>query len=307
LEQENPDLLLSVHPNFNGSVLNIMDKYDISIPFITLIADLVSISPHWVDSRADYIISPTHEAKIKCIKFKYPEEKVKILGFPVRSRFCNNHIDDFDKDNRYKQNLPLKCLIMSGGEGSGNMSKIAYTLLENFNCKVKIIAGRNKAIRKKLKNTLCKKFESKIEVYGFVNNIQDLMIASDIAITRGSPNVMMEAISCNVPLIITGALPGQEQGNPEFALKYNLGVMCINLDDLKKTVGKLLSDNGLKLNQIKKSQRQFANPYTAENIVNFILNLEYNKDISYVGTTTISSGARSNGTEIPSQHPKNYQ
>lgn len=279
LEQVKPDLILSVHPNFNGSVLNIMGKCGIRIPFVTLIADLVSISPHWVDSRVDWIISPTLEAKNKCMEFKFPEEKVKILGFPVRSRFHNNHVDYLDKDNRGRPDIPLKCLIMSGGEGSGNMSKIASVLLESFNCTVKIVAGRNTAARKKLENTLCGKFGHKVEVYGFVNNIQDLMMSSDIAFTRGSPNVMMEAVSCNVPLVITGALPGQEQGNPEFALKYNLGVVCEDLESLENTISDLLSDNALKLNQIKKSQRHFTDPGTAKNIVNFILGLENYKDI----------------------------
>jgi len=281
LEQTKPDLILSVHPNFNGSVLNAMEKSGISIPFVTLIADLVSISPHWVDPRADWIISPTIEAKSKCIQFKFPEEKIKVMGFPVRSRFYNHRVDYPGKDNLYSQDIPLKCLIMSGGEGSGNMSKIASMLLENFNCTVKIVAGRNKTARKKLENELCEKFGEKIEVYGFVNNIQDLMMSSDIAFTRGSPNVMMEAVSCNIPLVITGALPGQEQGNPEFASKYNLGVVCEDMDNLQKTISDLLFDNAFKLNQIKKSQRQFANPDTAENVVNFILSLENKKDILY--------------------------
>lgn len=267
LEQTNPDVILTVHPNFNGSVLNVLEKSGICIPFVTLIADLVSICPHWVDPRADWIISPTIEARNKCIQFRYPEEKVKVMGFPVRSRFYNSHAGD----SPYDRNIPTRCLIMSGGEGSGNMGKIASRLLQNFNCTVKIVAGRNKAAKKKLENELCCKFQDKIKIYGFVNNIQDLMMSSDIAFTRGSPNVMMEAVSCNIPLVITGALPGQEQGNPEFATEYNLGVICEDIDNLPITISNLLTDNALKLNQIKESQRQFANPHIAENIVDFIL------------------------------------
>lgn len=281
LEQTKPDLILSVHPNFNGSVLNAMEKAGIRVPFVTLIADLVSISPHWVDPRADWIISPTIEAKSKCTQFKFPGEKIKVMGFPVRSRFFNHNVGNRAGDNLYNRDMPLKCLIMSGGEGSGNMSKIATILLENFNCSVKIVAGRNKSARKKLERELCEKFGEKVEVYGFVNNIHDLMMSSDIAFTRGSPNVMMEAISCNTPIVITGALPCQEQGNPEFAAGYNLGVVYEDLDNLHKTIKDLLSDNAFKLNQIKKSQKQFANPHIAANIVNFILGLENEKEILY--------------------------
>jgi len=269
-----PEMILCLHPNFNGSVLNILEKYSIKIPFVTLIADLVSISPQWVDSRVDYIISPTLEAKYKCMQFRFPEIKVKVSGFPVRSRFCEQQVDQLHKDSCYSLDKSLNCLIMSGGEGAGNMSKIASVLLDNFNCTVKVVTGRNAAAKKRLENTLVPKYGDRVVVFGFVDNIQDLMIAADITFTRGSPNVMMEAISCNTPLVITGALPGQEVGNPEFAEKHNLGVVCKDLKNIQKTVSDLLSDNAQKLNQIKKSQRGFANLDSAKNIVDFILTLK---------------------------------
>jgi processive 1,2-diacylglycerol beta-glucosyltransferase len=62
------------------------------------------------------------------------------------------------------------------------------------------------------------------KIYGFVKNIQELMLEVDIAITRGSPNVMFEAVATNLPIIITEALSGQEKDNPKFAKKHNLGI-----------------------------------------------------------------------------------
>lgn len=277
LKEVTPDLILSVHPNFNGSIINIMEKYNIKIPFITLIADLVSIYPLWADPRVDYIISPTLEAKAKCIEYGVPEEKIKVLGLPVRSRFYN-HIENEDQESNYDPSLPLKCLIMSGGEGVGNMSNIAEILLDNFNCKVKIIAGRNAILKKKLEQLLVSKYGDNVEIFGFTKNVQDLMLSSDIAITRGSPNVMMEAISCNVPLVVTGALPGQEQGNPEYVQNLNLGVICTDIKDMKNTISDLLENNAEKLNQIKTSQINFSNPNIAENIVDFILSVKTNPE-----------------------------
>ncbi|MDP4143613.1 MAG: UDP-N-acetylglucosamine--LPS N-acetylglucosamine transferase [Bacillota bacterium] len=269
LDKVKPDLILSVHPNFNGSVIDILEEQNLKIPFITLIADLVSIYPLWADPRAAAIISPTEEAKEKCIEYGVTEEKIKVFGFPVRSKFHNHN-----GKHHYDINTSLNCLIMSGGEGVGNMSNIAKILLDNFNCNVKIVAGRNIALKEHLEKSLIGKYGNKVQIYGFTKNIQDLMLSSDIAFTRGSPNVMMEAISCNVPIIITGALPGQEQGNPEFAAKYNLAVICENLDNLKNTIDNLLLNNAEKLNQIKNSQRAYINPHAAENIVDFILNYE---------------------------------
>ena len=100
------------------------------------------------------------------------------------------------------------------------------------------------------------------------------MLASDVAITRGSPNVMFEAIASNTPIIITGALPGQEQDNPAFAEKSNLGVVCKNTNEIKDTLTHLLQNNGEKLNQIIDSQREYINAHAAEDILQFILEVE---------------------------------
>lgn len=82
---------------------------------------------------------------------------------------------------------------------------------------------------------------------------------------------MMEVIACNVPLIITGALPGQEEGNPKFIEKYNLGVVCSDINNIQSIINSLITDGGIRLNKIKHAQKVFSNQYTAENIVNFIL------------------------------------
>jgi processive 1,2-diacylglycerol beta-glucosyltransferase len=271
LDEIKPDLILSVHPNFNGSILNILDKQSIRIPFITFIADLVNISALWADKRADYIICPTYEASDKCIEFGVPAEQIKMIGFPVRSKFFRNSLN---KKVSYKVGTPLKCLIMSGGEGVGNMKDIAEILLDHFDCKVKIVAGRNLKLKAALEQSLKSQYGDKVEIYGFTENIQELMFDSDIAFTRGSPNVMFEAFSSNTPIIITGALPGQEEENPAFAEKSNLGVICKDTDEIRHTITGLLENDAEKLNDIIFSQRKFINPQAAEEIIQFILEAE---------------------------------
>lgn len=280
LKQVNPDVIITVHPSFNGSIINILEEYNIKIPFISIIADLVSISPLWADPRADYTLCPTMESKYKCLEFGVSESRLKVTGFPVRSRFCE-HISQQPVNRDYDNSRPLECFIMSGGEGSGNMTSIAKILLNHFNCNIKIVTGRNAYLKKKLEITLQDKYQDRVQILGFTENIQELMLTSDIAFTRGSPNVMMEAVMCNVPLVITGALPGQEEGNPAYALKYNLGVVCKDLRKLRGVVNELLADNAHKLNQIKKSQREYRNPDAAKNIVNFIMSLDKPSDICF--------------------------
>ncbi|PYG88443.1 processive 1,2-diacylglycerol beta-glucosyltransferase [Ruminiclostridium sufflavum DSM 19573] len=272
LRRLKPDLILCVHPVFNTPALNILKKYRINIPFVTFVADLISISPLWADKRASCIICPTEEAKEKCMGFGVSEDSIKVMGFPVRSRFTQ-HISKKEQKQDYSLDKPLQCLIMSGGEGSGDMGLISKILLDNFNCNVCIIAGRNKSLKEKLEKTLSQQYPDRVNILGYVTNIEEYMLTSDIAFTRGSPNVMMEAVACSVPLIITGALPGQEQENPDFAQRNNLGIVCKDTSSLSDIVSELLANNAKALNIIKQSQQRYFDHKSAEKIAQYTLSL----------------------------------
>ncbi|UFU00197.1 glycosyltransferase [Radiobacillus kanasensis] len=285
MDEKKPDFILSVHPNFNGSILNILEKEKMDVPFYTLIADLVNIYPLWADRRADYILSPTEEAKEKCLQYGVPEEKIKVVGFPVRSKFFSESNSLESKEQR----SPLTCLVMSGGEGTGNMNTIAENLLENFDCQVNIIAGRNQKLKANLEKSLLGRYGDKVQIYGFVTNIHELMLDADIAFTRGSPNVMFEAVAANTPLVITGALPGQEEDNPVFAERAGLGVICKDVQDIQQTIGGLLAHNHEKLNTIRQSQKAFINEHAAEDILRFLLHSRMSHQQAEVDLKVVNS------------------
>ena len=270
LDNMNPDAIITTHPSYNSPIVNILEEQNRNIPFYSVVADPVSISPLWADSRTRITFCPTPESREKCLEFGVPAEKIKVLGFPVRWKFCSLAAAGYEAPE-YRTSEPLRCLIMSGGEGSGNMSRIAKTLLKNFNCKVTIVCGRNKLLKKRLELAFSELYNDKVRVFGFVREIQELMLDADILFARASPNTMMEAAMCNVPILITGALPGQEEGNPGYAIKHNIGVVSNKASELKKIVAGLLENDAQRLNSIKKSQLLFRDPFSATNIVKTVV------------------------------------
>ena len=274
LAEVKPDVILSIHPNFNGSIINILRRERIQIPFGTLIADLVNIYPLWCDPRADFILSPTKEAMIKCLEYGVPKEKVHVVGFPVRERFLKHQRQPVEMKKE------INFLMMSGGEGVGDMNVVAEILLNHFNCTVTIIAGRNETLKAELENSLNPRFGNRVEVLGFTKNIQDLMIKADIGIMRGSPNTMYEAVATNLPFIITGALPGQEKDNPLFAERHLLGVYCPENEHLTTVIDQLLENDAEKLKMIMESQRKFINPDAAQDILDYLTTAEKAKQKS---------------------------
>ncbi len=268
--EEQPDVIVSVHPAFIGCILDVMERKNIKIPFISMYADLVSISNMWTDPRADYSLCYTDEAIEYSLKMGIPKEKIRRFSFPVRERFTYGN--PVAGSQIFKSSKIPTFLIMSGGEGSGNMIELAEMLLNHFNCRVKVLTGRNAAIRKKFESKK-EKYGERIDVYGFVEAIEELMLSSDVAFMRGSPNTILEAINCCLPVIITDALPGQEAGNPGYFTDNNLGRFVHNEDEVIETVKELLENDAEKLMKIKEHQDKFRNPDAAREITDFIISL----------------------------------
>ena len=268
LKADPPNLIVTVHPNFNGSVINVIKEHKIKIPFITLLADLVDIHPTWVDKRADWIMCPSEESYSAALMYGAVHSRLKLCGFPTRARFTD--AARAAERNPYTGGRPLECLLMSGGEGSGNLLKLSLALLSHFNCRVTVICGRNKRLQNSLTEKLSE-YGERARVLGFCENIQDYMLAADIAFMRGSPNSVMEAVVCNTPLIVTGALSGQEARNPEFVLMKGLGVICRQSAKLRPLISGLLENGSEGLNRIAEKQRTYRKFDSAEEIAGFIL------------------------------------
>ena len=84
IKNYNPNIIINVHPMFGGSLLNIMKKKNINIPFFIIITDLITITRLWFDNRADKIISPSYEATEYMIKNGIDKDKIVTFGIPVR-------------------------------------------------------------------------------------------------------------------------------------------------------------------------------------------------------------------------------
>lgn len=260
-----PDLILTVHPFFNGSVLTLLARYKLNVPFVGLQADIINIHRTWCDPRATLTICPTPEAYETSVKMHgMPPEKLEIIGFPTRARFCD--AARVSAHPEYQPGRPLKCLLMSGGEGTGNLKSFAVQLLQNVDCTLDIVTGRNAKIKKALEECLWPKYGNRVVIHGFVDAMQDLMAQSDLVIARASPNTLMEAVVMNVPLLITGSLPGQEADNPAVMITHNLAALCENPESAPAIIQALLADGGKRLREISQSQREYRNLDNAKRI-----------------------------------------
>lgn len=236
-----PDAVVAVHPLVIGLLHLTRERSRASWPIITVVTDLVTIHASWATPGADLYLVPTEEAFYSLMRYGIPSNRIIYTGFPIHPKFVQRDISQ----DQARQELGVELdrytvLITGGGVGAGNMAEWV-TALENecADKQILVVTGNNKQLYQEL---LKRKNSSRhIHVYGFVNNMETLMAASDIVVSKAGPGTIMEGVAMKRPLIITEAVGIQETGNIDYIENNRLGYYCPTPKKACKTINEVAS------------------------------------------------------------------
>lgn len=217
LSDEKPNVVISTFPLCSCIVSKVKEEYNINVNLITVITDVVD-SWEWLYDETNLYFVPTAEIKNKLIEKGIDENIIIVSGIPVKKEF----IDSEKNQLSTKKN---KILIVLSGIDSVS-KEILYKLDSNNNFEIVIVTGRNKKLYKKLS---LYDF-SNIKVYGFVDNMNQLMDESVFIVTKPGGVTLFEAINKELPLIVFNSNIGQEKWNVEFIKQKKIGIV---IDDLR--------------------------------------------------------------------------
>jgi 1,2-diacylglycerol 3-beta-galactosyltransferase len=239
LEQTRPDLVVSVHPLVNRLIGNARRTYRLSFRFVTVVTDLVSVHAAWADPDAELCVVPTAEAYDLLRARGFPAEKLVQTGFPVHPKFAAYGGARGEARVRLGIDLgPFTILVTSGGVGSGQLRELVLELDRAYpDQQLLVVTGKNAALRDEL---LALGLRPSIHIYGFVHNMEELMAASDIIITKAGPGTLMEALVMRRPVIVSEAVGMQERGNIDFVLNHELGLFCPTPDRIVPAIADLM-------------------------------------------------------------------
>lgn len=239
LDEFKPDLVVSVHPIANRFVGHARATYNMPFRFMTVVTDLVSLHASWGDPDADLCIAPTHEGAQVLLHQGMPDHKVLFAGFPVHPKFtaCTLTVDmarqviAIDRDR-------FTVLLTAGGVGSGRLRELVIALNTAYpEMQLLVVTGRNATLRTELQRL---NLSAYVHIYGFVDNMEQLMAASDVVVTKAGPGTLMEALVMRRPVVITEAVGVQESGNITFVLERGLGAYSRHIREIVQSVGDLM-------------------------------------------------------------------
>lgn len=222
------DLIVSVYPLLNKAIGKYVSQMEWHRPkFAVLVTDLGTAHAFWISEYADIYIVPTAYVAERLIKSGIPPEKLHIVGLPVGLKYFDKCQDkkDLRRRLRLSEDRPI-VLVLGGAEGMGDLEKIMKAINERkIKAEFVVVTGRNEHLQEKLNS---KRWDIRIKILGFVNNLYLWMKAADLLLTKAGPSTISEALASGLPIIITGYLPGQEKANVDFVLNTGAGIYISN-------------------------------------------------------------------------------
>lgn len=230
-EEEKPDVVISTFPSWNYLASEIWKKYRRDAKFISIITDSIAVHNSWLIADTDYHIVANKDTADVIREYGIPEEKIKILGFPV----CLNFMETFEKKERDSVITELgmnpknfTVLFLPSTQSQRKMVKIIEGLKELKNLNIIVVTGKEHGAKTRVEK---KALSQNMKIFGWTERMSDFIRSADLVITKAGGAIVMESIAAGKPMIITSIIPGQEQGNAELIKRYQLGI----IDDLKKS------------------------------------------------------------------------
>ncbi|TMC48332.1 MAG: hypothetical protein E6J14_12420 [Chloroflexi bacterium] len=269
-----PDAVVSFHPLLNHPAAHVLQRLPgASIPLITVITDLVDVHAAWTYAGVDALVTGSPAALDACRRAGMAPERCFDLGLPVDARFLR-HTPPARAQLRRRLGLGhdrFVVLLSGGGEGSGGLERRATALLDaNLDLQVAVICGRNARLRRRLESLVA---DSRLVVAGFVDNMADWMGAADLVVTKAGPGAITEALSCELPLLLTSYLPGQERGNVDLVVGLGAGRYVPGIRDLVGAVAELSAPGSPALAAMRAALPHAARPHATAQIAGLVSRL----------------------------------
>mmetsp|Transcript_30009 Transcript_30009/g.70081 ORF Transcript_30009/g.70081 Transcript_30009/m.70081 type:complete len:450 (+) Transcript_30009:36-1385(+) len=248
-----PDCVVSVHPLMQGPALRALADIDGGIrktPFATVVTDLGSAHPKWFHTGVDKCYVPSDVLVDIARGVGLETEQVVLHGLPIRKAFWQGRTPLGSKQV-VRQTLGLDsetptCLVVGGGDGMGGLFSVASAVGSALgeregSSQLVVVCGRNEECKSSLGAV---KWPSNVHVMvlGFVSEMEQWMGAADALVTKAGPGTIAEAAAMGLPCVLSGYLPGQEEGNVDFVISGGFGKLNEDPAEIGKTVRQWLDE-----------------------------------------------------------------
>ncbi|HLE62917.1 MAG TPA: hypothetical protein VI750_07255, partial [Pyrinomonadaceae bacterium] len=222
-------------------------KLDDRIPLISVVTDpCYGFWKAWACDDVKLYLVAGEEARQQLIDYGIAPQRIKISGMPVHPKFQYPG-EEAARAARSALGLdPEKFTVFvnAGWEGGGNIPQIFRELVRGeLDVQAIFLAGRNEALRETAES-LASEAQFPIKVIGYSDQVEQLMGAANVMISKLGGLTTFEAFACRLPIIadaITRPMP-QEAGAANLIVRRGAGVLLKRASDVVPVVRRMVED-----------------------------------------------------------------
>jgi UDP-N-acetylglucosamine:LPS N-acetylglucosamine transferase len=237
-----PDLVVSLVPNFNRALFESVASALPGVPFVTALTDIADHPPNfWIEPGQDqYLVCGSERALAQARAAGYSDRRLFLTsGMVLRPDFYRPIALDRDAE-RQRVGLPIDRpvgVVSFGGQGSMAMLKIAKQLDDQ---PLILLCGHNAPLAGRL---FALKRSAPQVVLGFTTEMRRWLQLGDYLIGKPGPGSVSEAVQLGLPVVTTRnawTMP-QERYNTEWLREQGLGVVHGSMRTLRAAVDETLA------------------------------------------------------------------
>ena len=272
-----PDAIMFTHP-FAGLILDVLkQRGELTVPTVGILTDF-HFHPYWEECRlCDYVVTPHSSLLYQARNKGFSDTAVLPFGIPINGKFANSIPKAEARESAGLDPKMKAVLIMGGSMGHGNMAATVKHLDRMYSpeeFQMICVNGNNEENFEKVAKYCRKKARRHIMNLGFANNVDVLMDAADMIITKPGGLTTSEALAKRLPMIIANPIPGLETRNTAFLQNQGTAMAVTKSTPLEELVFSLMGEAGqAKADAMRSCIDVLRKPDSARDVCRFVLGI----------------------------------
>jgi UDP-N-acetylglucosamine:LPS N-acetylglucosamine transferase len=245
-----PHIVVSVHPLTQHIFARVLKELKLAdrIPLVTVVTDpYYGFWKGWACDDVSLYLVASGEARQQLIDYGIAPERIKISGMPVHPKFSFPG-EQAAQAARTALGLDAEkftVFLNAGWEGGGNVPEIFRELVRGeLDVQAIFLAGKNEALKNEAE-TVAAEARFPVKVIGYSDEVEQLMRAANVMISKLGGLSTFEALNCRVPIIadVTTRPMPQEAGTVNLIVKGGAAVLLQRASDIVPVVRRMIDDS----------------------------------------------------------------
>ena len=269
VQSVNPDAIVCVQ-QIPSRLLQLMEQEgEESKPQYVVVTDVIAHST-WINYGVNGYFLPNSFSANLLVQRGVSQSSLHITGIPIKLEIMTPKTKaEMQSRHQLPPHLPIISVFCGGLNPRRVRAMIADLLQTSTPCMVILVAGRNERLVE-VWDTLVPNETVQLRKLELIDYVDDLVIASDLVITKAGGLITSEILARGTPMILVDPIPGQEEQNADVIAAAGAGVQ-IRLMEMVAPAVQYLINHPNRLLEMRESALELGQPRAALNIAEIIL------------------------------------